>query len=185
MHRAGEIILVATGLLLAGGAAGELSAQSSQPAAPRAGGTPGAVCPLMSVADVQKVTGRKDYAEPWEVGPGEGVGGGSSCIYQGAASSLNEPPMIGFTLIQGKNWTQGRRKVKLLPGCKQEPVRGLGEDAFFETCPNNSRRHSDPLYVKVGSSDLIVQMDVKDPDTKASVRPTVVAFAKAVAAKVR
>jgi hypothetical protein len=172
--------------VLLGAPAGELSAQSSKPQNQPAAGTPAPVCPLMSVAEVRKITGLDDYAEPWEVGPGEGVGGGSACVYEGAASSLNEPPMIGFTLIQGKNWTQARRKVKLLPGCKHEPVKGVGDDAFFESCPSKSaKRRVDPLYVKVGSKDLIIQMDLKPPATEASSRPTVIAFAKAVAAKVQ
>jgi hypothetical protein len=185
MPRVSGITMLAGCVLLGAPAGGELSAQSSTPATETATGALTPVCPLLSVAEVRKITGLDDYAEPWEVGPGEGIGGGSACVYEGAASSLDEPPMIGFTLIQGKNWTQGRRKVKLLPGCKQEPVKGVGDDAFFESCPNSPRRRSDPLYVKVGSNDLIVEMGVKEPATKASVRPTVIAFAKAVAAKVR
>ena len=185
MRCATGITVLATGVLLGSATGGELSAQSSKPAKQSAAGTPAPVCPLLSVADVRKITGNDDYAKPWEVGPGEGVGGGSACVYEGAPTAMKEPPMLGFTLISGRNWTQARRKVKLLPGCKQEPIKAVGDDAFFESCPNNSRRRSDPLYVKVGSNDLIVEMGVEPPATKASVRPTVIAFAKAVAAKVR
>jgi hypothetical protein len=185
MPRVSGITMLAIGVVLSAAGGAELSAQSSKPPSQPAAGTPAPVCPLMSVAEVRKITGQENYAEPWEVGPGEGIGGGSACVYEGAASSLDEPPMIGFTLIQGKNWTQGRRKVKLLPGCKHEPVKGVGDDGFFESCPNSSRGRSDPLYVKVGSNDLIVEMGVQEPATKSSVRPTVIAFAKAVAAKVR
>ncbi len=185
MPRVSGITMLAVCVLLGAPAGGELAAQSSKPANQTTTGALTPVCPLLSVAEVRKITGRQDYGEPWEVGPGEGIGGGSACVYQGAASSLDEPPPIGFVLITGKNWTQ-TRKVKLLPGCKQEAVKAVGDEAFFESCPSKSaKKRVDPLYVKVGSNDLIIQMDLKPPATEASSRPTVIAFANAVAAKVR
>jgi hypothetical protein len=165
-------------VLLVAGASGELSAQSA----------PAPVCPLLSVAEVQKVTGDQGYARPWEVGPGEGIGGGSACVYEGPVTAAygEGPPRIGFVLISGKGWTERRRTVKLAPGCKWEPVKGVGDDAFFETCPSDKpKKKVDPLYVKVGSNDLIIQMDVKKPATAESSRPTAIAFAKAVVGKVQ
>ncbi|MEO7474835.1 MAG: hypothetical protein ABIY46_05830 [Gemmatimonadales bacterium] len=102
------------------------------------------------------------------------------------SSRMDSPPPIGFTLISGKDWTQRRRTLKLSEGCKREPVQGVGDDAFFESCPGKSaKRRVDPLYVKVGSSDLMITMDIKPPATEASSRPTVVAMARAAAAKLR
>jgi hypothetical protein len=188
MRLAQGITTLAIGVLLGSAAGRELSAQSSKPAKQSAAGAPAPVCPLLSVAEVRKITGQDNYVRPWEVGPGEGIGGGSACVYEGPVNAAygEGPPPIGFTLISGQNWTQGRRKVKLLPGCKHEPLKGVGDDAFFESCPSKSaKKRTDPLYVKVGSNDLIIDMHVKPPATEASSRPTVVAFAKALAAKVR
>ena len=42
-----------------------------------------------------------------------------------------------------------------------------------------------PLYVKAGSKDLIVQLDIEPPDTEAALRPKAIAVAKAAAAKLR
>jgi hypothetical protein len=42
-----------------------------------------------------------------------------------------------------------------------------------------------PLYVKAGNKDLILQMDVDSPDTEASLKPKLIALAKAAAAKLR
>jgi len=64
-------------------------------------------------------------------------------------------------------------------------VAGVGDDAFFESCPNPKLTRSAPLYVKVGTNDLIVQLDIKTPATEASARTTVIAVAKAAVAKLR
>ena len=173
-----RITIPVLGVLLVAAGGAELSAQSA----------PKPVCPLLSVAEVQKVTGDPGYARPWEVGPGEGIGGGSACVYQPPETAPygEGPPWIGFVLISGKGWTERRQTVKLLPGCKREPVKGVGEEAFFETCPSDKpKKKVDPLYVKVGSNDLIVTMDVKPPATDMSARPTLVAFAKVVVSKVQ
>ena len=173
-----RITVLTLGVLLVAAASGELSAQSA----------PKPVCPLLSVAEVQKVTGDQGYARPWEVGPGEGIGGGSACVYQPPETAPygEGPPWIGFVLISGKGWTEQRKTVQLLPGCKREPVKGVGDDAFFETCPSDKpKKKVDPLYIKVGSNDLIVTMDVKAPATAESSRPTAIAFAKVVVGKVQ
>jgi hypothetical protein len=144
-------------------------------------------CALLSVAEIRKITGRQEYDHPWAAAdPGEGVGGGSACVYEYPVTALDGPPPIGFTLISGKDWTQSRRGVRLLDGCTRDPVKGVGDDAYFESCPSKTaKKRTDPLYVKVGPNDLIVQMDVKAPATEASSRPTVIALARALAAKLR
>ena len=75
-------------------------------------------------------------------------------------------------------------KVATSPeGCRRQSVAGVGNDAFFESCPNPKLKRSAPLYVKVGTNDLIVQLDIKAPATEASARTTVIAVAKAAVAK--
>lgn len=180
------IAVLATSALLGAGTVGELSAQRPQPANQSATAAPTPACALLSVAEVRQITGVAAYGSAWGVGPGEAVGGGSSCAYEEGASSFERPPMIGFTLISGKGWTQRRRTMRLPEGCKRVTVEGVGDDAFYESCPSKSaKRRVDPLYVKVGPNDLVVEMDVRPPATEESSRRTVVALAKAVAAKLR
>ena len=93
--------------------------------------------------------------------------------------------MLSFVLIPGKNWTERRSSFKLQEGCKRKPVAGVGDNAFFESCPTPKLKRSAPLYVKVGANDLIVQLDIKEPATEASARSTVIAVAKAAAARLR
>jgi hypothetical protein len=65
-------------------------------------------------------------------------------------------------------------------------VSGVGDEAFFEVCPSAGRlSRTPPLYVKSGSKDLIVQMDIESSDADAAIRSKVLAVAKAAAAKVR
>lgn len=174
MHRETGIVLLATVTLLGAVPVRELSAQSAD--------TP--ACKLMSVAEIRKITGIPTYAHAWGMEPGKAVGGGSSCAYEEAEASLERLPMIGFSLIPGKGWTQRRRTMHLPDGCSRVPVAGVGDDAFYESCPTKTaKRRVDPLFVKAGSNDLVVEMDIRAPGTEESARSAVVALAKAVVAK--
>jgi len=176
MQRPTGIAVLAAGLLFTVATAGELSAQSAD--------TP--ACKLLSVAEVQKITGVASYQHAWGMGPGEAVGGGSSCAFEQAVSSLERLPMIGFSLIPGKGWTERRRTMQLPSGCKRVPVAGVGDDAFYEECPSKTpKRRIEPLYVKVGSNDIVVEMDIRPPVNDASARNATVALAKVVAAKLK
>jgi hypothetical protein len=163
------------------GAFSELSVGEQAKKAP----TP--ACALLSVAEIRKITGRDNYPDFVDGDPlGEGAGGGSSCQYGGESFMPGDhPPMLSFVLIPGKSWTEKARTFKLREGCKRENVAGVGDDAFFESCPNPKLKRSAPLYVKVGTNDLIVQLDIKAPATEASARTTVIAVAKAAVAKLR
>jgi len=159
--------------------AGQVSGQTSPPA-------PTPACALLSVAEIRSITGRGDY--PGYVdgdAEGEGAGGGSSCQYGGMGMMPDsQPPLLSVVLIKGKHWTERTRTSSLPAGCQREPVAGVGDAAFFESCPSRLQRTA-PLYVQVGNSDLIVQMDVEAPATPASVRPLVIAVAKAAVLKLR
>jgi len=59
---------------------------------------------------------------------------------------------------------------------------GVGDVAFMETCEQD---RGPAAYANAGKWDLIVQMDAEAPATPASVKPAIVAVAKAAAAKLR
>ena len=93
--------------------------------------------------------------------------------------------MISVVYIPGKggeSYTEFSRGRTPRPGCQREPVSGLGDAAYTETCPKD---RGPIAYIKVGANDLIVQMDVNPPATAASIKPTFVAVAKAAVAKAR
>ncbi|HET7753849.1 MAG TPA: hypothetical protein VFK85_08045 [Anaeromyxobacteraceae bacterium] len=145
-------------------------------------------CKLLSAAEIQKLTGDAGYKEnPFGDDVGEGAGGGSSCNYGGSTMLAQGPPMLSVVLVPpGKNgrYFDIRRRGKMLPGCKQEPVSGVGKDAYFEICPKQSEL---PLFVKgPGTDDLIValKLDAKDADVS-SLKKTLVTVASAAAAKLK
>jgi hypothetical protein len=154
-------------------------------AAQRGPGAPTPACAVLSLAEIKTITAIQGYVDA-STGdePGRGVGGGSSCQYSGAVFGP-KAPMVSLVLIPGKNWTATARTFKLAQGCNRETVAGVGDDAFFESCPASKSLRSAPLYVKAGSNDLIIQMDIEAPATEATVRNTVIAIAKAAVAKVR
>jgi hypothetical protein len=166
--------LLGAALAVASGA--RLSAQS--------GPTP--ACALLSASEIRKATGIEAYGNGHNGDQeGEGAGGGSSCQYGGGSLTGPDAPLLSLVLIRGKGYTESARKMKLPAGCTRETVRGVGDQAFFENCPIPNSRRSPPLYVKAGSNDLIVQMDIEPPATAASVKLTVIAVAKAAAAKLQ
>ncbi len=172
------------GPLLVCGAVSALLAQSPGQQAKTA---PTPACALLSAAEIRKITGNQNYPNHVDGDPlGEGAGGGSSCQYGGQTMMPGDyPPMLSFVLIPGKGYTERRRTFKLSEGCTREPVVGVGDNAFFESCPNSKLKRSAPLYVKAGTNDIIVQLDIKPPATEASARSTVIAVAKAAVAKLR
>jgi hypothetical protein len=174
MRRLTGTVLTATGFLL--GSTAPLAAQDSS--------TP--ACKTLTVAEVRRITGNPNYPNYADGdAPGEGAGGGSSCQYGGASMMGKGAPMLSFVLIPGKNWTEAQKKFKQSPGCKLEPQPGLGDLALWEFCANSKIKRSSPLYVKSGSNDFILQLDLEPPATEASVRPTLIALAKAVIPKLK
>jgi hypothetical protein len=140
-------------------------------------------CALLSAAEVRKITGFPDY----NVSPGDPPADGrSSCQYVAPAFGGGKGPLVSLVLIEGKDWTaQNRRLMKLPPACKREAASDIGDDAYFEVCPTPRPFRTSPLYVKAGAKDLIVQIDIQAPDTEVTLRPKVIALAKAAVAKLR
>jgi hypothetical protein len=148
---------------------------------------PTPACGLLTVAQVRTIAGSPTYPDFVDGdAEGEGAGGGSSCQYGGESMAPGgSPPLISVVLIKGKDWTRRTRAFKLAAGCRRDTVAGVGDDAFFQVCPATQVKRSPPLYVKAGTADLIVQMDVQPPATRESVQQVVIALARAAAAKAR
>lgn len=149
-------------------------------------------CNILTPEDLRTITGFPGYKRPspGDAG-GQGAGGGASCQYQSTGPTvdargnvINEKgPLLSLVLISGKNYT---KTMAIGRGCKKEVVSGVGDEAFFEVCPSTGKlSRTAPLYVKSGMKDLIVQIDIESPDTDATIRPKVIAVAKAAAMKVR
>lgn len=168
-------------------AVGVLPAVSAQAPSGQAASAPTPACALLSVAEVREITGRREYPDHVDGDPdGEGAGGGSSCQYGGATfNPADKAPLLSLVLIRGKNWTERSRGFPLAAGCRREAVTGVGDDAYFASCPASRSKRSAPLYVKAGTNDLILQLDVEPPATEASVRQTLIALARAVERKLR
>lgn len=150
-------------------------------------------CAVLTTEEVKSITGFAGYGGPSPGDPpGEGAGGGASCQFSapefgGVDARGNElprqpGPLLSIVLIEGRNYT---RSTLIARGCRKEAAAGVGDEAFFEVCPDSRLSRTPPLYVKAGNKDLILQMDVEKPNTEASLRPKVIALAKAAAAKLR
>jgi hypothetical protein len=152
-------------------------------AALRAQSAPNPACALLTAADLQKATG-KSYDNGDEGDPmGEGAGGGASCQWGDPVG--RGAPMISVVYIPAKGgtgYTEISRSRNARPGCTRETVSGLGDAAYIETCPKD---RGPVAYIKAGANDLIVQMDAVAPATAASLKPTLIAVAKAAVAKAR
>lgn len=156
------------------------------------GGSQNPACAVLTTEEVKSITGFSGYGRPSPGDPpGQGAGGGASCQFSAPAFPTvdakgnvvkQKGPLLSIVLIDGKNYT---KTVAVARGCRKEAAPGVGDEAFFEVCPDSRLERTPPLYVKAGTKDLILQMDVEKPDTDAALRPKVIALAKAAAAKLR
>ena len=101
---------------------------------------------------------------------------------RGKPTKPDKGPLLSLVLIEGKNYTKTN---PARTGCRREAAAGVGDEAYFEVCPESRLRRTPPLYVKAGTKDLILQLDIEAPETDASLRPKVIALAKAAVAKLR
>jgi hypothetical protein len=149
---------------------------------------PNPACALVTEKEVEAATGL-DY------GPGEdfdelyeGVGGKATCVWGGPGGVKDlDRPEIGVLFFpasaRGSN-TEARAKVKLRAECTREPVRGVGDRAFVETCGGSISSAS--VYARTGSSDVAVQVYLKRGESMASpVKSVAIALAKAAAARAK
>lgn len=161
-----------------------------------AGTAPNRACTLVTEQEVEAATGldfEPGYAIEAEY---ESIPGGATCQWGGPSRGLNaagvvvrdDKPEIGVTLITGSprgSYTESQRKRPLLSGCTREPVRGVGGDAFAEICERTPYGVS--VYARAGSRDVLVRVYHAETKgwTKASVKPTAIALAKAAVARAK
>lgn len=177
--------LIAGSLALGGALAPGLAPAAMAQAGVRAGNSANPACALLTTAEVRAASGHDYDAGDEGDAPGEGLGGGSSCQWGGAGFGPGKRlPMLGLVLIprRQQSFTEAGLRRKPREGCTREQVRGLGELAYVEVC---ARSRGPVVYVKVGAHDLVVQLDAEPPATAASVKPALLAVARAAAAKLR
>ena len=170
----------------------ELAAQSgggaAQPANP--------ACALVTEKEVEAATGLDyDPGSPIEAAY-ESIPGGATCHWGGPGGGLSatgvvvrdDKPEIGVTLVTDSprgSHTEWQRKQRLQRGCTREPVRGIGSDAFAEIC--EQAPYGVSVYARTGNRDVLVRVYHVERKgwSKASVKPTAIALAKAAAARAK
>ena len=154
-------------------------------------GSSNPACGVLTTEEIRAITGFPGYRSPSPGDPpGQGAGGGASCQFQSPGLTVDEKgnpvnlkgPLLSIVLIEGKNYTH---TMSIGNGCRKDPAPGVGDEAYFEVCPTRMASRTPPLYVKAGSKDLIFQMDIDKGETEASLRPKIIALAKAAAARLR
>ena len=142
-------------------------------------------CTLLTLAEMRSASGQQYDHESEGDAMGEGLGGGASCQWGGPSFGPGEErPLLSLILvpIKGRSLTEGGLKAAPRKGCTREKLSGIGEVAFLETCESS---RGPVAYAKAGTWDVVVQMDAKPPATAASVKPAILAVAKAAAARLK
>jgi hypothetical protein len=131
-------------------------------------------CSLLPAAEVKKLSALPDPLNLFEkMKPEEeSIGRGSSCNYPSVHVQIDPFDWTTIDAQRGKNPAQF------------EAVAGVGDAAFLRANKGRSVEFAE-LYAKVGPHVLTIQMDVPDGASTASVKPGVVALARAYAAKLR
>jgi hypothetical protein len=179
-------LIRAATLALAFQQAASLTAKLAAQVAGGAARPPNPACPLVTEKEVEAATGL-DY-EPGEdfVELDEGVGGKATCVW-GGPGMVKDLPEIGVLFFPASargSHTEARAKWKLRAECTREPVRGVGDRAFVETCGGSISSAS--VYARTGSSDVAVQVYLKRGESMASpVKSVAIALAKAAAARAK
>ena len=157
--------------------------------APRVGAQGAKVdpCSLLTRAEVQSATGRKNYDPADRGDPGDGVGGGDPCTYSHLSRGPADPAPPTVSVIAIAPNKRGRyfdfeKTYKLAAGCTREAVPGLGLEAFVKMCPRDPEL---PVYLRGGTRDVVVGVEVKPIGTPAQAKAVAIALAKAVAPKIK
>jgi hypothetical protein len=153
------------------------SVASAQAAGARADSSAAPIhaCALLIPSEVKKLAALPDPLNLYATMPAqeEPLGKGSSCTYPNLHLQIDpfDWPTIEGLLV--KNPTQF------------EVVPDVGDAAYLRANKPARSLEFAELYARVGSHVLTIQMDVPDGKTTASVKPGLVALAKAYAAKLR
>jgi len=181
MHPAMRSTLVAVAMITASVSTSPLAAQGAARA------TKVDPCSLLSVADVKRITGKTNYDPADRGDPGDGIGGGDPCTYShlGRGAADPAPPTVSVVVIapnQRGRYFDFEKTYKLAAGCTREAVPGLGVDAFVKMCPRDPEL---PVYLRGGTNDVVVGVEVKPIGTPAQAKAVAIALAKAVAPKIK
>jgi hypothetical protein len=139
-------------------------------------GKPGIrACALLPVAEVKRLAGLPDPLNLFEKLPPEEapVGRGSSCNYPSLHVQIDP---FDWTTIESN---RARNSAQF------EAVPGVGDAAFLRANKAAASLEFAELYARVGTHVLTIQMDVPDGKSTASVKPGLVALAKAYVARLR
>lgn len=141
-------------------------------------------CTLLMEQEIDAVTGL-DYGPGQAVNVGQGSFGGTTCLWDTGAVPVGGKiqPQVGIVFMpQGRqgSHTEFYRSRKPGAGCTHEPLSGVGDVAFTETCKDGVR-----VYVKTGKNDIFVVVDMLYDRTPAWAQPVAVALAKAAAPRAR
>ena len=178
MHALIRSAVLALAIQQAASLTAELAAQGAKGAARPSN----PACALVTEKDVEAATGL-DY------GPGEHydelnvrVGEKAICVW-----TVHELPEIGvefFPARAGSGHTETLAKVKPRAECTREPVRGVGDRAFAETCRGPISKAS--VYARTGRSDVAVTVYLKPGQTLATpIKAVAIALARAAAARAK
>ena len=132
-------------------------------------------CALLTASEVKKLAALPDPLNLYATMPAqeEPLGKGSSCNYPNLHVQIDPFDWTTIDGLRTKNPTQF------------EAVPDVGDEAYLRANKPARSLEFAELYARVGSHILTIQMDVPDGKTTASVKPGLVALAKAYAAKLR
>jgi hypothetical protein len=176
---------IATGALLLLVGTGSAAAQA------QATGTPGdpldAPCALLSAAEVNQATGRRDYEDGMPMGVRSAeLDGASLCAYGFAEMAFDPsetPPPITVALAAaglGESSVEQLLREGPRTGCKRETVPDVGQVAFVEACAEDMT-----LYAHVAAYELIVAISYVPSLSRAASDAALLTVAKAAAAQLR
>ena len=148
-----------------------VQAQAGKPAASGTGGT--SACSVLTPEEIVTITKR---ANPLNLKPEEDVVGTTTeCHFLS----------LDLQLVRGETHEsfEATRKQQVKYGYKAEPVSGVGEEAFSWERPGRAESLV-AIVFRVGQTRFGIQ-DMVPTDSMAAVKPSLVALAKAAAAKLK
>ena len=134
-------------------------------------------CSLLSSEEIKTLLGERtppffDMIPPSEERLG---GGGSECFVSTIVIQLDAVTVAGF---DANMQTFASRTG-------YERLTGVGDEAFFYEQDPGGVAHVVGIYSRIAEHVLVVSMDVNDPDTPASLRPSLMILAGAAETKLR
>jgi len=132
-------------------------------------------CALLPASEVKRLAALPDPLNLFDKMPPEEepVGRGTSCNYPSIHVQIDPFDWTTIDSVRAKNPAQF------------ETVPGIGDAAFVRANKAASSLEFAELYARVGPHILTIQMDVPDGQSTASVKPGLVALAKAYVAKLQ